>query len=225
MMRVFREILKKVGHFSEFTANVLHACGARVSMTANPEEVLGFVDGADTLHLNLGTLDAERLAAINLSANYAREKGVAMVLDPVMVHLSQGRRKLAIELSDMATVIKGNSAEISALGMSGETQACIVETGKIDKVCYVKQVVSSANGDQLLDKVTATGCALGALVAALLPHARTPLIASVSGLLWFSVAAELAAEKAAGPGTFQPYFLDALYSVSPDQITQRAKLA
>ncbi len=45
-----------------FTANMLLAAGATPSVTTSPEEIAGFVAGADSLLVNLGTLDAERRA-------------------------------------------------------------------------------------------------------------------------------------------------------------------
>ena len=50
-----------------FTANMLLAAGAVPSMTLAVEEIADFVAGADALLVNLGTLDPERRAAIDLA--------------------------------------------------------------------------------------------------------------------------------------------------------------
>ena len=59
----------------QFTTNVLLAAGAVPSMTLSPQEIGGFVAGADALLVNLGTFDAERRAArvmTRSSSNMAR---------------------------------------------------------------------------------------------------------------------------------------------------------
>ena len=48
----------------QYTANMLLAAGAVPSMTLSPDEIGGFVAGADALLVNLGTFDAERKSAI-----------------------------------------------------------------------------------------------------------------------------------------------------------------
>src|ERR1700721_1594079 len=73
-----------------FTANMLLAAGAVPSMTLAVEEVVDFVAGADALLVNLGTLDAERRAAIGLAVEAAGER-VPWVLDPGLIHRSAPR--------------------------------------------------------------------------------------------------------------------------------------
>src|SRR5690606_7039725 len=74
-----------------FTANVLLAAGATPSVTTSPEEIAGFVAGADNLLVNLGTLDAERREGIALALDVTAAKGLPWVLDPVFVDRSPSR--------------------------------------------------------------------------------------------------------------------------------------
>jgi hydroxyethylthiazole kinase len=76
-----------------------------------------------------------------------------------------------------------------------------------------------------MSRVTAMGCAATALVAAFAALATTPAEAAAAALLVMGVAGELAAETAAGPGSFQPALLDALYRLDPDTLRSRARLA
>src|SRR5262245_39717017 len=57
-----------------FTANTLLAAGATPSVTTSPEEIAGFVASADSLLVNLGTLDAERREAIDVALDAAARK-------------------------------------------------------------------------------------------------------------------------------------------------------
>lgn len=82
-----------------------------------------------------------------------------------------------------------------------------------------------ANGDVLLTKVTGGGCALGAVMAAFAAVEGDAFVATVAAVTTYTVAAELAAERAAGPGSFAVAFLDALAAVSADDLRARARLS
>src|SRR5580704_15833883 len=66
-----------------FSANMLLAAGAVPSMTIAADEIAEFVSRADALLVNLGTLDPERRAAIELAVTTAGAR-VPWVLDPVL---------------------------------------------------------------------------------------------------------------------------------------------
>nr|WP_257210766.1 hydroxyethylthiazole kinase [Actinomyces ruminis] len=79
-------------------------------------------------------------------------------------------------------------------------------------------------GSALLTRVTGGGCALGALVAGFIAAGRTvgadAHAATVAGHAVYSAAAEIAAETAAGPGSFQIALLDALYALDADDVAR-----
>ena len=79
-------------------------------------------------------------------------------------------------------------------------------------------------GHPLLAQVTATGCLLGAILAACLAVESDPLAAALAGVSILNIAAELAAGKAQGPGTFAPHLLDALAALTADDIATRLNL-
>lgn len=206
-----------------FTANVLLACGAKPSMTVAPEEAPAFTGTADALLVNLGTLDADRRAAMPASIEVARATAIPVVLDPVMCHLSPARLAFARQLlASGPMILKANPAESRALGEV--RAACRIETGPVDRVTAPGFRHAVANGDPLMDRVVAMGCALGALVAALAARTKDRPVAALAGLVWFGVAGEIAGERARGPGSFAPAFLDALHGVELSTIMQRAKL-
>ncbi|MEO0327067.1 MAG: hydroxyethylthiazole kinase [Pseudomonadota bacterium] len=207
-----------------FTANILLACGATVSMTANPDEIAGFVKKADALHVNLGTLDPERMKAIRIALSVAEEKSIPIILDPVMVHMSGLRAEFAREIAKSASIIRGNASEMEYFDNSKQSETCFITTGATDTICYQNAIISVANGDRIMDRVIATGCALGALVAALSTRADNPMVAGLAALIWYGVAGEVAAEKVKGPGSFIPEFLDSLYAIETATIAERAQI-
>jgi hydroxyethylthiazole kinase len=64
----------------------------------------------------------------------------------------------------------------------------------------------------MLTRVTGTGCLLGALSAACSVVAH-PFHAAAAATYWLSIAGELAASRASGPGSFRVELLDALDEV------------
>src|SRR5579872_1507552 len=99
-----------------FTANVLLSLGCVPSMTLSPEEIAGFVAGAQALLVNLGTFAAERRQATELAVKAAAEHKIPWVLDPVFVDRSRPRADFARALIGRGpTTIRLNRAELSAL--------------------------------------------------------------------------------------------------------------
>lgn len=206
-----------------FTANVLLACGATPSMTVAPDEAVHFTRAADALLVNLGTLDADRRAAMPACVSAALEARRPVVLDPVMCHLSAPRLVFARSLLALGPIVlKANAAEAAAL--SGAPAACRVVTGAVDRIDAPALACGVASGHALMDRVVAMGCALGGLVAALGARADDPAIAALAGLVWFGVAAEAAGSRSGGPGSFAVAFLDALADLSTETIHARARL-
>ena len=218
-----------------FTPNLLLAAGAAPSMTIAPDEVADFVAGADALLINLGTLDAERRTAIDLAIAAAGER-VPWILDPVLIDRSAPRAALANQLvARHPRAIRLNAAEFRTLaGAAPERDAparyaaaqgsVLGLTGGRDVVTDGDRTVAILNGDPLMAKVTAMGCAASALVGACLAVEPDAWRATAAGLIIIGVAGEVAAERALGPGTFAPAILDALNGLDERTIMQRARL-
>jgi len=75
-----------------------------------------------------------------------------------------------------------------------------------------------------MPRVTALGCALNAVIAAFLVG-QPALPATVAALAYYGLAGERAARGANGPGSFQVAFLDALYALSPQDVTAGARVS
>ncbi|KAF2763560.1 Hydroxyethylthiazole kinase [Pseudovirgaria hyperparasitica] len=141
-------------------------------------------------------------------------------------------------------VIKGNEGEIKTVaGMAGaqqrgvdsgastlslEEKARLVQqlatrernivlmTGKVDVISDGRRTYAISNGHELLGSITGSGCTLGTTIASVLAvHRSDKLLAAVTGILLYEIAAEQAVScgNAHGPGTFIPAFLDRLYHI------------
>ena len=218
-----------------FTPNLLLAAGAVPSMTIAPDEIAAFIARADALLVNLGTLDPERRAAIDLAVTAAGER-VPWVLDPVLIDRSPPRATLAATLvARHPRAIRLNAAEFQTLAGAepsaevvacyAAAQACVIGlTGGRDVVADGARSIAIRNGDPLMAKVTAMGCAASALLAACLAVEPDAWRATVASLVIIGVAGEVAAARALGPGTFAAAILDALHGLDEQTILQRARL-
>ncbi|WP_182065515.1 hydroxyethylthiazole kinase [Curtobacterium sp. ME12] len=234
------------------TANVLLALGASPAMVDVATEAGPFARVADALLVNTGTPHAEPRVAALEAVHAARDAGTPWVLDPVAVGSLPVRTALARDLLALhPTVLRGNASEVLALlgdsaggrgvdstvgtdgarvasvaASDGRLVAAVAVSGAVDLlVAPAIGVVRVANGTDLLTRITGGGCALGAVVAAFTSVAPEDAgAAAVAATAAHTIAAELAARDAGGPGTFQPLFLDRLASLTPEDVVREARI-
>jgi hydroxyethylthiazole kinase len=218
-----------------FTANMLLAAGAVPSMTIAADEIADFVARADALLVNLGTLDPERRAAIEIAIATAGG-GVPWILDPVFVDRSVPRAGFAAALvARRPRAIRLNGAEFSALAggpasahaltrYAADNATVVGLTGDRDIVADATRMVTIANGHPLMSKVTAMGCAASALVGACLAVEADAWHATAAALILIGIAGEAAAARAQGPGSFAAGILDALHGLDQATIVERARV-
>ena len=231
-------------------ANALNAIGARPVMAVALEEVGEIAAKADALVLNLGTPDPLRVKAMLLAGHSANSLSRPVVFDPVGAGAS-GFRAEAIRsvLSELRiTIIRGNGAEIGALTQTGgklrgidsdlgpsdvfasasllssETGAVVLSSGPRDLIVQKREAAAVENGHPMMNRVTGTGCMLSAIAGAFAAVEKDPWIAAISGATFFGLAGEWAARKSTGPGTFKAALLDALFTLTPDDLRSGARI-
>lgn len=232
------------------TANLLLATGASPAMLHAPEEVAEFTAISAGLSINIGTISSHWADAMLTATATAHQHAIPWVLDPVAVGATRYRQTLCAKLlAAKPSVIRGNASEILALnGLASQGRGvdataatdqavdaaialaqqhgCIVAmTGESDWVTDGTQHYRINGGHLLMPRVTTLGCGLSALVAAFVAANReAPLAATTAALACFAVAGERAGSNAQGPGSFQVALLDALYQLTPDDLTTHAQL-
>lgn len=232
------------------TANALLAIGASPAMVHAEDEVADFAPIAAALVINIGTLSAPWLRAMEAAASAANAAGVPWILDPVAAGATPFRREACRRLLTLGpAVIRGNASEIIAVagaasagkgvdstegsdaaiaaarGLATATGAVVAVTGKVDYVTDGTRLVAISNGDAMLTRVTGTGCTATALIGAFLGTKLAPLDAAVAGLAALGVAAESAARTSTGPGSFQVALYDALYNLDGPALAAGARLS
>jgi hydroxyethylthiazole kinase len=234
------------------TANATLALGALPVMAHAAEEVEEMVSLASALVLNIGTLSERWIESMLRAGVAANARGVPVVLDPVGVGATEYRTRTARRILDEldVAVLRGNPGEVATL-VGAEAEVRGVEsiatglapadlareagarlgvvasvTGAVDHVSDGERVLAVANGHELLATVTGTGCMSSALTGCFLAaKPEEPLAAAAEALAAFGVAAEDAAARAEGPGTFHARLYDALYALDPDALDGRANIS
>ncbi|WWC91700.1 hydroxyethylthiazole kinase [Kwoniella dendrophila CBS 6074] len=125
--------------------------------------------------------------------------------------------------------------------------AIIVLTGPEDYISDGNLVIKLSNGSHYLEKITGSGCQAGTLIACFSAASKIDylnknneelfenksqlvqgdmLLGAIAGILVYTVASEIAAERSdvKGPGTFRSALIDELYNLTPETISQRAKI-
>lgn len=232
------------------SANVLIAVGASPIMALAPEESGELAALSGALVVNMGTLTREWIAGAVPAIEGARAAGRPWVLDPVGVGASAFRRETAADLlTRRPRIVRGNASEILALAggigagkgvdsthgsdaaaeaataLAARLGAVVAVTGAVDLVTDGRRSLRVANGHELLTRTTASGCALTALVGAWAAVLDDPLEATAGALAAYGIAAELAAERAHGCGSFVAALVDALGELDGATAARMARLA
>jgi hydroxyethylthiazole kinase len=204
-------------------ANVLLAVGASPVMAHAHEEVADMVGIAQSLVINIGTLDPYWIESMRLAMVAAGRRGIPVVLDPVGAGATP-YRNASIELllnTALPTVIRGNGSEImsvagdsvqtrgvdstasandaiaAALALVQRTQGVVCVSGQTDHVMDAKRRWAQlSNGHEWMTRITGVGCSATALIGAFCAVQPDAWRATVSAMALMGVVGEVAAEKA-----------------------------
>ena len=210
-----------------FNANVLLAAGASPVMAHAHEEVADMVGIAQSLVLNIGTLDPYWVHSMKLALTAAKARGIPVVLDPVGAGATPYRNQTLEELLSTGhpSVIRGNGSEImstanaavktrgvdssasanDALGaaqaLAARTQGTVCVSGETDHILDAAgRMAHLHNGHVWMTRITGVGCSLTALIGAFCAVQPDAWRATTSAMALMGIAGELAAEEAQAQG-------------------------
>ncbi len=232
------------------TANALLAAGAAPVMAHAVEEMPDMVGLASALVLNIGTLSPAWVESMQVAGKAAADRGIPIILDPVGAGATPYRTQTANALlsSLPLAVLRGNASEILALAgadattrgvdstqgsseareaaeaIARERNVTVVVTGVTDFITDGRCNLNVQNGHPLMSRVTGTGCAATALIAAFCAAQPDFMVASAAALAFYGLAGERAAAVSGGPGTFWPSLLDELYRLTPQELDAGANI-
>lgn len=108
-----------------------------------------------------------------------------------------------------------------------ELNTTILATGPIDILSNGEKVIFIDNGDEIMSKITGSGCMLSAIVGSCVGGIN-PLEGSLLGVLSLDIAGEKARAKIdknnEGTGSFRVYIIDYLYKMTGEQLVNEANI-
>lgn len=232
-------------------ANIVKVFGGSPVMAHAREEVAEMTLISGALVLNIGTLTTEFVEAMKISARTANEKGTPVVLDACGAGATQFRDRKCFELLHEAhiDILKGNASEIARLcGEAIRTKGVdstrvtknmvdlaeqfarrykcvVVVTGPEDIVTDGSRGFLVKNGHPMMGHIVGTGCMAASVIGTFAAVEKDLVLAAAAGLSCFEIAAEQAAKKAKGAGTFKVNLFDHAYALDKKTVTRLQKIA
>jgi hydroxyethylthiazole kinase len=231
------------------SANALLAIGASPIMAHAHQEIDELSSICQALVLNIGTLDEFWVKAMLQAAKKAKDNKKPFVLDPVGAGASSYRDETLSQLVALKpTVIRGNASEILALAkhhqaktkgvdstaqsqqavaaarlLNSQYGAIVCISGQTDIIISNDAHIEMNNGNALMTKVTGLGCSATAIIGAFIAVVENKVEAVAAATALMSIAGELAAQTANGPGSLQMQLLDKLHNITEAEFEQHLK--
>ncbi|MEI8055707.1 MAG: hydroxyethylthiazole kinase [bacterium] len=228
------------------TANALLALGASPIMAHAEEELSDIINIAQSLVVNIGTLDTVWINAMHKAMQLAALRKIPIILDPVGAGATKLRTKTALQLIQQVspTVIRGNASEIASLLAVGSTKGvdsvfsseqsvdvaarlvtaydCVVVISGATDICLSANAkLSIKNGSALMTRITGMGCTATAFIATFCAVNPDAFVAATHAMIVNGIVGEIAASKANGPGSFQSIFYDVLYNLTEKDLLEK----
>ncbi|MBP3944320.1 hydroxyethylthiazole kinase [Sphingobacteriaceae bacterium WQ 2009] len=232
------------------TANALLAVGASPIMAHEESEIQALTTQADSLVINIGTLDKLLVESMRLALQQAHSSHKPWVLDPVGVGASSYRTETVQSLLQFSpSVIRGNATEIRSLSadkavlskgvdslhrsdealntakmVSLKYAAVVAISGATDYIIDGERIVRIENGDPMMRLVTGLGCTATALIGAFIARSSTVFESTIAAVALLSVVGELVAKRAEGPASLQLLIHDKLYNITEQEFKDHLKI-
>lgn len=218
------------------SANMLLAVGASPAIGGIPLGAAHFATIAGGAWINLAALISDTPELLLETARAANAASTPWVLDPVTVGAGiEATDALAAQLIDLGpAVVRGNASEVVALAggdgatkgvdstvsseaaipfaksLAQRTGGVVAVSGPTDYLTDGMELVAVPGGHPYLTQVTGAGCSLGGLVAAFAAVVPDRLQAATAAHAVLATAAERAASRTRGTGSFAVALVDEL---------------
>jgi hydroxyethylthiazole kinase len=122
-----------------------------------------------------------------------------------------------------ASIVEKNLQDV-ARELAKKRDCTVVITGREDIVADGKSLVQVLNGHPMMAEIVGTGCMATSVIGTFAAVEKDLVVASVSGLVCYEVAAEIAAKNASGPFSFKEMLIDAVYNLDSSTIKRMQKI-
>ncbi|TCK98492.1 hydroxyethylthiazole kinase [Natranaerovirga hydrolytica] len=234
-------------------ANVVIAIGGSPVMAMDKNEVEDIVRQADSLVINIGTLQESNIDSMIIAGKKANELKIPVVLDPVGIGATAFRyhtvQKLLTEIK--FSVIKGNMSEIKKLyglkvktkGVDSDTDqmnggviaknlanqlgTVVAITGKEDCISDGQDLYTILNGETMLTSITGTGCMTTSIIGTFLGLSNESVYAAIAGTMLMGIAGEKAHQllrENEGSGSYKAKLMDCINLFNKDTYIKEGRL-
>lgn len=231
-------------------ANITLALGASPLMSYSYEEVEEIVSIANSVVINMGTMNSNYLDLFIKAGKAANKYNKPVVLDPVGAFATKTRSDFINKLLNEVkfSVIKGNTAEIKYIGgfnvkgkgvdsldhgenteeiikNVGRKLGCVVvATGKIDILSDGEKIIKIYNGTPKLKGISGTGCMTTSLIGSYLGCTDNSLEAAAMGVITMSLSGEIIDKEDIALGSFRIKLMDTVYKLTKEIIEHKGKV-
>jgi hydroxyethylthiazole kinase len=233
-------------------AAVVKSFGASPVMAHARDEVADMAGIANALVLNIGTLTRNTVDSMILAGREANRREIPVVLDVCGAGATVFRNEECERILSKVRVniLKGNASEVASIAgeqvktrgvdagevsadlrsiakkLAAKRECTVVITGKSDIVVdHYGALYMVANGHEMMRHVVGTGCMAASVIGTFTAVEKEYAFAAAAGLSMFEIAAENAAENAAGPGTFKQLLLDKIFTLSREEVEKRQRIS
>lgn len=114
----------------------------------------------------------------------------------------------------------------AAMSLARTSGAIVAVSGAVDFVTDGSRVVGAHNGVAMMQKITATGCAVTAIIAAFVAvEPSNAFDATACALSIFGLAGELGMDMARGPASLRMHMIDSLHGLDEETVASRVRIA
>ncbi|MCL2567486.1 MAG: hydroxyethylthiazole kinase [Alphaproteobacteria bacterium] len=228
----------------DFICNALLSIGAAPIVSCSPEETDDLIKLSKALYINIGTLNKDFIVMAESAIASAKTYNIPIILDPVGSGATELRTNFVRGILKSVDIVRGNASEIISLQKNLEQSLgvessysvesakniameivkahniCISISGKTDFIVDNSQNASLSFGSEIMSKITGMGCSLGGITAAFTAVSNNYFEAARLAVLYYTICAEIAYQKAQSPASFKTKFIDTLFEQPLDKIKE-----
>ncbi len=229
IINIAKSLVINIGNPNQEDINAIkksckHANKQKIPITFDPVGV-----GISEFRNNLSLEIIKKYKPNIIRGNMSEIKAIVNLIDLDYYPLNSKNvgKGVDVNINDITTEenLKQNGIIIKELSKS--LNSVIVSSGEIDLISNGDTTLAIKNGDNLMPKITGSGCMLSTIIGSYI-GANKDLIGSITGSLHMTIAGEKAGnytkEKRLGLGTFRQKLIDELYLLKSEDIIKNAKI-
>lgn len=208
-----------IGTLTASTVEAMFGAGAKATELGHPIVLDPVGVGASQMRDEIAARLLDELDICVVRGNISEVKALAGV--------SSSTRGVDAAAADAVT--RDNLEQAAEFACSFAASAGVVAaiTGPIDIIADATRAVAVFNGSYMQGRMTGAGCLLSSVTGAYVVSHEDPFIAALAAVCSTGVAGQVAEGRMGdmdGTGSFRTYLLDALFRLTPEQLSEMAQI-